>query len=110
MPTAWERLSVPGQSRQNPRNESVKLIHVGSQELLGRSDGDFAVLSNQAGRELDISLRRIHLRRVAEAQHAAQALLRNRGTDRARRRAYDRRGLVSERVGAVWPARPIDRV
>ena len=64
----------------------------------------------KAGLELDVRLGRVHLRRVAEAEHAAQLLLGDGGADRARRRADHRRRLARERVLAVGPARPVDRV
>jgi len=43
--------------------------------LLGRLIGDFTVVGDQPGSELDVGLGRAHLWRVAEAQRAAHILL-----------------------------------
>ena len=71
---------------------------------------NFTVLSEKSRRELDIGFRRVHLGRVAEAEHAAKALLRHRRPDGARGCSDHRRRLSRERVGAVRPACPVDRI
>src|SRR6185436_4225626 len=52
----------------------------------------------------------IHLRRVAEAEDAAEMLLCDGRADLAWRCTDDRRGLPRERVLAVRSARPVDGV
>ena len=101
---------IPGEGSVDAYDEQVKLRHVVAQELGRGFVRDFAVIGDQPGRELDVGLRRIHLRRVAEAQHAAQVLLRDGGADGARRGADHGRRLARERVLAVGAARPVDRV
>src|SRR3546814_4452783 len=56
------------------------------------------------------SLRSVHLRRVAEAEHTAQVLLGNGRSNRARRCPDDCGRLAGEGILAVGTARPVDRV
>jgi uncharacterized membrane protein YccC len=97
---------VSGISRQgsvDPHDELMELRHVVRQELGRGIVGHVAVIGDQAGRELDVGLRRVHLRRVAEAEHAAQVLLPDGGADGAGRGADHGRGLARERILAVGP-------
>lgn len=110
LPGGISTLSVLRQHRANPCDEDVEVLHERAKKLCGAVVRDFAVIGDQPGRELDIGFRGVHLRRVAEAEHATQALLGNRGPDGAGRGADDRRRLARERVGAVGTARPIDRI
>src|SRR5690606_23161733 len=71
---------------------------------------DRAVCVEHAVLELDVGLRRVHLRRVEEAEDAAQVLLADRGADRAGRGTDHARGDVRERVLAPGAAGPVDGV
>src|SRR5690606_37264786 len=88
----------------------VELGNEVAQEIGGAVVCDLAIIGNQARRELDISLWRVHLRRIAEAEHTAEILLRDGGADRARRGADHRRRLAGEGVGAIGTARPVDGI
>jgi ribosomal protein S5 len=46
---------------------------------------DLTVVGDQSGRDLDIGFGRGHLRRITEAEHATQILLRQSGSDLAGR-------------------------
>ena len=69
------------QHREDTGDEYAESVHEVPQELLGRLIGDFTVVGDQAGRELDVGLGSAHLRGVAEAQRAAQMLLGECGSD-----------------------------
>ena len=74
-------------SRQHLAHSSdkdAKCRHEVSQERLGGLDRNHAIIIDQVGLELDVGLRSVHLRRIAERQHAAQILLGNGRADRAR--------------------------
>src|SRR5262245_11933626 len=83
-------LGATRERRAYPHDEGVKLRHVVSQELGGRFIRDLAVVGNEALREPDVGLGRVHLRRVAEAQDAAQMLLRDRRAYRTSGARYTR--------------------
>src|SRR5690554_3879197 len=81
-PTAgWRALLVAREHGEDAADEVAQLRHVRAQELFGRLHRHFAVVGDQPGREVDVGFRRVHLRRVAEAQDAAQMLLADRRAD-----------------------------
>src|SRR6266568_5513353 len=57
-------LCVARQYRHDPRDEFMEVRHVNAQELGRLFVGDLAIVGNKPGRELDVRLRRIHLRSV----------------------------------------------
>src|SRR5690606_29104761 len=61
-------------------------------------------------REVNVRFRRVHLRRVAEAEYAAEVLLSDRGADLPDRRADHGRRFPGEGVLPVGPASPVDRI
>lgn len=77
--------SVARQDREQAREEGVHHRHVLAREPGRALVGSLAFRGNEPGPELDLGLRRIHQPRIAEATHAAQALLRHRGSDGAGR-------------------------
>src|SRR5690606_29247898 len=84
--------------REDPDDERLELLHEVPEELGRGVVGDLAGVGEQAGLELDVGLWGVHLWGVAEAQDAAQVLLRDRGADGADRRADHCRRLVGEGV------------
>src|SRR5690348_14301211 len=107
------RSRASGVARQrsvDARDESVELLHVVLQELGGGLDRDLAIIGDEARRELDVRLDRVHLRRVAEAEDTLEMLLSNRGPDLPRRRADHRRRLAMEGVFSPRTACPVDGV
>src|SRR5688572_12975115 len=80
------------------------------QECLGLRVRDLAFVVDEVRRELDVRLRRDHLRRGDGPEQAVKLALRDGRADLARRRADDRRRLADERVAAPGPAAPVDGV
>ena len=78
----------------DPRDTAVELGDVVAQEFPRRVAGHLAVVGDEVGGALDIGFDRGHLWRIAKAQHAAQALLGDRHSDRSRRRADHRDGFA----------------
>src|ERR1700757_3618893 len=108
---AWRgRVACLGTGPENAGYEHFERRYEIPQELLGRLIGNFARLGDQARSELDVGFRRPHLWRITVAQHTAQALLSDSGSDLAYGGADHRRRLVRERVRSVRAAGPIDSV
>ena len=75
---------LPRQHGVDAYDEGVEFLHVGAQEVRRRLLGDLTVGGDEPRLELDVALGRVHLRRVAVAEQAAQVLLGDGGADRAR--------------------------
>ncbi|MCY1540077.1 hypothetical protein D9M68_756910 [compost metagenome] len=88
----------------------MELGHVVAQEGLGTLIGHLPIVRDQAGLELDIGFGRVHLRRIAEAEHAAQVLLGHSRADGADRGADDSRWLAPEGVLPIGAAGPVNGV
>src|SRR5262245_4923300 len=73
--------------RVDARDEAVELGDPFAQELLDRGVRHRALVVEEPGLELDVRLDRVHQRRVAEGEDAAQVLLPHRGTDLSGRSA-----------------------
>ena len=56
---------------KDSRNEQMKLRHEIAQELLGRLHRNLPIIVDQALGELDVGLRSVHLRRIAEGENAS---------------------------------------
>src|SRR5258708_6364629 len=97
-----------GALREAP-NKHKELIDKALQERLGRIVADIALLVDQSGFERDIGLASQQER--AKADHdRTQVLLRQRGTDGARRCAGDEDRLVRPYGLAVGARTPVDRI
>src|SRR5437762_12265281 len=82
---SWSRSRRRARDREvDAGDEGGEFLHVLPQKVFGGLGGDRAVWRDEPRLELDVGLGRIHLRRVAEAQEAAQVLLCDRGTDGTR--------------------------
>ena len=101
---------VPREDRQYARNECRVIFHEATQELLGRWNGNLAIIGDEAGRELNVRFRCIHLRRIAETQNAAETLLGDRGADRTGGCPDDGRGFARKGILAVGSACPVNGV